>query len=105
MLRDVLIHTTEEQLKHKQRGNVPDGETPFWTVNGHPRQTEAGERIWFEAEGRLIATAEIVDVTDGRIWFEPLKQIDVEAPVDPPTRGFSYVDFNTAEVLGVNRDT
>lgn len=91
-MKDVLIHTTESSIAHKRRGNVPADETPFWTVSGTPRQTEPGCRIWFEADGELIATGEIVDVEAGRIWFEPLSEADGEPPVDPPSRGFTYVD-------------
>lgn len=92
MPRDVLIHTTESRIAHKRRENIEPGHTPFWEVNGTPRQTEPGQRIWFEADGRLIATAEILDVERGKLWFEPLRGVDAPAPVDPPTRGFTYVD-------------
>jgi len=92
MSRDVLIHADEERIAHKRRGNVPAGEQPFWSVNGTPRQTKPGRRIWFEADGELIATAPITTVEEGRIWFEPLVDADGEPPTEPPSRGFTYVD-------------
>ena len=97
MRNDVLIHTTESSIAHKRRGNVPSSETPFWTVSGTPRQTEPGCRIWFEADGELIATATITAVEEGAIWFEPLRDAEGEPPVEPPSRGFTYVDSEAFE--------
>ncbi|QIO25468.1 hypothetical protein [Haloarcula sp. JP-L23] len=89
---DVLVHTTDEQIDHKLRENVPDGHTCYWTVTGTPRQTRFGQRIWFETDGRIVAGGQIEGVETGRIWFSPLERVDVAPPTDPPTRGFTYIE-------------
>ncbi|WP_135306341.1 hypothetical protein [Haloarcula amylovorans] len=90
--QDVLVHTTDEQIAHKRRENVPDGYRCYWTVNGTPRRTRYGQRIWFETDGRIVAGGTIDGVETGRIWFSPLERVDIEPPTDPPTRGFTYID-------------
>jgi hypothetical protein len=90
--KHVLIHATEEQIDHKLQENVPDDHRCYWTVNGTPRQTRFGQHIWFENDGRIVAGGQIHHTEEGRIWFSPLEQVDLDLPTDPPTRGFTYVD-------------
>ncbi|WP_436348779.1 hypothetical protein [Natronorubrum sp. FCH18a] len=90
--KDVLIHTTAEQIDHKREGNVPDGHECHWTVNGTPQQTRVLQQIWFEVDGRIVAAGEIRGVETGRIWFTPLWDVDLEPPEDPPNQGFLYVE-------------
>ncbi|APX98530.1 hypothetical protein BB347_17630 (plasmid) [Natronorubrum daqingense] len=90
--KDVLVHTTEEQIDHKLEENVPDGHQCYWTVNGTPQQTRVLQRIWFEVDGRIVAAGEIRSVETGRIWFTPLWEVDLEPPREPPNQGFTYVD-------------
>ena len=96
MKSDVVIRSTADKLAHKWEGNVPADHECYWTVSGTPRQTTAGNRIWFVRENHAFATAEITDVEDGRIWFEPLRSVDMPMPEDAPTRGFRYI--NPAEI-------
>lgn len=91
-MKDVLISATEDAVEHKMVGEVQDGEMCYWTVHGTPRQTEAGRRVWFARDGRLFASGEITGVEDGRIWFAPLQSEDRDAPEDPPSRGFQYIE-------------
>lgn len=91
-MKDVLIRSSASAVEHKMAGEVPDGEVCYWSVHGTPRQTEPGCRIWFSRDGRLFASGEITGVEDGRIWFEPLQTEDRDAPEDPPSRGFQYIE-------------
>lgn len=95
-MNDVLIQTDTDELEHKLEGNVPDDEVCYWTVSGKPQRTTAGRDVLFTDGDRVIGRAEIVDVEDGRLWFEPVTPVDEELPTAPTTRGFKYVD--TAEV-------
>ena len=90
--QDVLVHASEEEIEHKLRENVPDGHECYWTVNGTPRQTRFGQRIWFEADGEIVAAGQIKRCETGRIWFTPLERVDAELPKEPPTRGFRYIE-------------
>jgi len=89
---DVLIHATDEEIDHKLAENVPDDHQCYWTVSGTPRQTRFGQRIWFETDGRIVAVGHVESVETGRIWFTPLKRVDVAVPTDPPNQGFMYLD-------------
>lgn len=89
---DVLIHAGAQDVNHKLKSNLAADEWAYWRVNGTPRQTEAGRRIWFEYNGRIHAWGEIVDLEDGRIYFDGAEQTDLPCPDDAPKRGFTYVD-------------
>ncbi|GGL70210.1 hypothetical protein [Halocalculus aciditolerans] len=90
--RDVHVHADLNAVEHKLAANLPADEVAFWTVNGMPRQTGAGARIVFSTNDRVVAEGEIVDVVDGRIWFDGLEETDGEVipAIQPPTRGFKY---------------
>ncbi|WP_455447835.1 hypothetical protein [Natrinema thermotolerans] len=89
---DVLVQTDRDALEHKMDGAVPVGHLPFWRVTGTPRRTEPGRAILFSDGQRVIARGVIAKLEEGRIWFNPLEDIDEELPDDPPSRGFKYVD-------------
>jgi hypothetical protein len=92
--RDVLIRAGANEIAHKWSTNVPADHDCYWTVNGTPRQTEPGQYVWFVSPtlARIYAYSEIVALEDGKLWFRPLKEVDLEAPKEPPTRGFTYCD-------------
>lgn len=90
--KDVLVAAGADQLAHKWAGTVPEGHDCYWRVNGTPRRTGEGRRIWFAREGRLFATADILAVEKGRIWFEPVHPVDLPSPAEAPTRGFAYIE-------------
>jgi hypothetical protein len=92
--RDVLIHAAREDILHKHEHRLDADEVAFWTVNGTPRHTGPGATIAFADGDVLIATGEIVDVTDGRIWFDELTAAAGAPPEEPPTRGFTYTDLD-----------
>ena len=91
---DVLIRASATKIAHKWATNVPAGHECYWTVNGTPRRTEPGRQIWFACPHTemIYAGATITKVEDGRIWFTPLRETDVEPPTEPPTRGFTYIE-------------
>jgi hypothetical protein len=90
--RDVHIHADRETLAHKLEKNLPDDEVAYWTVNGKPRQTGAGAKIYFSTADHVVARGEIIDVEEGRIWFDDLTEPDQETVpgIQPPRRGFKY---------------
>jgi len=94
MSKDVLIRAGANDIAHKWATNVPSGHECYWTVNGTPRQTEPGRRIWVVSPtlGDIFAWGEITKLEDGKIWFTPLRETHVEPPEQPPTRGFTYTD-------------
>lgn len=89
---DVLIHAGAQNLAHKWMENLGPDEEAFWRVNGTPRQTELGRRVWFEDNGTIFAWGEITALDDGRLWFDGARQTDVPCIDDAPTRGFTYID-------------
>lgn len=90
--KDVLVHASARDLAGKWAVNVASDERCYWRVSGTPKQTEAGRRIWFEDGGTIHAWGEIVEVTDGRIWFEAAYGTHLPCFDDAPTRGFTYIE-------------
>ena len=89
---DVFIHATREQIDEKLETNVPDDHYCYWTVNGTPRQTATGQRVWFETGGEIVAGARIVGLESGKLWFEPALETRFYPPKEPPERGFAYIE-------------
>lgn len=89
---DVLIHARAQDLAHKWAENLGPDEEAFWRVNGTPRQTDPGSRVWFEDNGTIYAWGEITALEDGRLWFDGARRTDVPCIDDAPTRGFTYVE-------------
>ena len=90
--QDVLIHASHSDVAHKHRPALAADEEAYWRVNGTPRQTEPGQRIWFEDHGRIHAWGLITALEDGRLWFDRARLVDLPCPEDAPTRGFTYVE-------------
>lgn len=92
--QDVLIQASPQDLAHKWADKVPDGNVCYWTVNGTPRRTEPGRRVYFASTSieDIYAWAEIVELEDGKIWFEPVQETHLPCLDDAPTRGFRYID-------------
>lgn len=88
---DVLIHAGSQDLAHKWTEKLAADEQAYWRVNGTPRQTEPGQRVWFEYNGTIHAWGEIVDLEDGRIWFDGAHEVHLPCLDDAPTRGFTYI--------------
>lgn len=91
-MSDILIQSDRDSLDHKMKGNVPEGHYCFWTVNGKPRNVEEGEKILFSDGDSVFAKGVIIDVREGEIRFDPLQEVDEENPVEPPSRGFKYIE-------------
>ena len=74
--------------------NVPAGHHCFCTVNGMPRQTDPGQYVWFVEPTleTIYAYGKITDLEDRKLCFEPLKETQLDAPKEPPTRGFTYCE-------------
>ena len=89
--KNVLIYADPLDVVHKRQGNVPDGHECYWTVNGTPRQTAPGASVLFTHGERVYASAKVVAVEEGRLWFTPLEGCDRKLPADPVTRGYKYV--------------
>lgn len=99
-MKDVLIYSDRETVAHKLEGEIPDHhDYCFWTVNGTPRQTEAGQSILFCDDDRVHARGQILAVLEGEIQFEPLEAVDEELPAEPVTRGFKYVSTEKYRVI------
>lgn len=92
MSNDVLIHAPATDLAHKWSENLGTDEIAYWRVTGTPRQTEPGQKVWFEYDGRIHSWATITDLADGRLYFDGAQQTDLPCPDDAPTRGFTYID-------------
>lgn len=90
--QDIIIHASAQDLGHKWVAKLGDDERAYWRVNGTPRQTEPGRRIWFEHNERIHAWGEIVELEDGRIWFDGARETHLPCLDDAPTRGFAYID-------------
>lgn len=91
-MNDVLIRAGASDLGHKWVETLGADERAYWRVNGTPRRTAAGRRVWFAHLDRIHAWGEITDLTDGRIWFDGAHQTDLPCLDDAPTRGFTYID-------------
>lgn len=91
-MSDILIRSDRQKVEHKMSGNVPDGHYCFWSVNGMPKRVEEGEMILFSDGESVFAKGVIIDVRDGEIRFDPLQEVDGENPIEPPSRGFKYVE-------------
>lgn len=89
---DVLIHAGPQDLAHKRVERLASDELAYWRVTGTPRQTKPGRRVWFEHNGTINAWGEIVELEDGRIWFDGAHETYVPCLDDAPTRGFTYID-------------
>lgn len=100
--QDVIIRASEEDVHHKvfdymdvERGEpYPRRSLAYWRVSGTPRRTGPGRAIMFSTDGETVDYfAPICTVEEGRIWFAFLQPVSFEAPKEPPTRGFTYVDW------------
>lgn len=102
--QDVLIRASRDDYEHKffddmeMDDDLPDPRRSlcYWSVHGEPQRTGPGRVIMFSDDGeRVDAYAPICYVEDGRIWFNPLwlAPQDTAVPTEPPTRGFTYVDW------------
>ena len=99
--KDVLISTTEEDIRHKvfdytdgkDLGGDPRRELAYWRVNGTPQHTGPGRMILFTTGNKKVDyAAPICTVENGRIWFDFLSPVNMELPEDAPTRGFTYTE-------------
>lgn len=90
--QDVLVHAPVTDVIHKHPTNLSSDEEAYWRVNGTPRQTETGRRIWFEYQDSIHAWGEITALEDGRIWFDAAHETYVPCLDNAPTRGFTYID-------------
>lgn len=92
---DVLISVSPSDLAGKWRANLTSEMRAYWRVSGTPRQTEPGRRVWFEStllEDTIFAWGEILDLTDGRLWFDAAHETHLPALDDAPSRGFTYIE-------------
>ena len=90
-MKNVLIQADRRKVKHKMKSEIPKGRLAFWSVKGKPRETGAGARIMFSDGERVFAESVILDVSKGKIEFDPLNPVNKPNPVEPPDRGFKYV--------------
>lgn len=90
--RDVLIYVPSiEDIRHKFESNLNDDEIAYWAVHGTPRQTGEGAAVLFSDGERVVATGDIVGVSENRLWMDHLERDDRPNPAEPTTRGFKYV--------------
>lgn len=69
----------------------------WWNVRGKPRQCEKGDKIFFSDGDEVFAEGTILQLNDGEIVFTPLKSASMENPVEPPSRGFKYIEDDEDE--------
>lgn len=96
---DVLVRAAPEEIEDKRRANIddPHGTECYWSVSGTPQRTGRGGAMLFHDGDGVWGVATITRVEDGRIWFRPIRDAPwAFEPVDPPTRGFAYVEADTA---------
>lgn len=91
-MSNILIQASKSDTKHKMKGNFPKSHYCFWSVNGRPKNVEVGEMVLFSDGDRVYAKGVVLSVKDGEIRFSPLQRVDEENPVEPPSRGFKYID-------------
>lgn len=111
-MKDVLIRADKDTIRKNLKSNVPEGQFCYRKIsNGTPRKTCAGMKIMFSDGDRIRGEGVILEVSDGRIQFDPLNQVSKPNPVEPPTEGykFKYVDPGdrgkyTIEFLGVEHE-
>ncbi len=61
----VCIPREEEHYVRSTKLNPISGlDRGFWTLSGHPKFTERGDRIWFCIFGEVVASARIINPCD-----------------------------------------
>ena len=94
-MQDVLLYATEETLEHKREGNLPEEHDHcYWELGRTPKKTEPGRQVLFANEEQVIARAEIIEIGDCEVRFEPLEFVrePLAGGVEPVKRNFRYID-------------
>jgi hypothetical protein len=98
-MKDLLIYCKIEKLAHKFKENIKPNHYCYWTTNRQPKRNI--NRVWFSDGDHIYATGRFLGVEkppieqpDNTLWlkFEPLTRVTLKEPVDPPIRGWKYID-------------
>lgn len=90
-MKDLLFQMSEEWIK-KHLQSKHEGRFIKLDVKEHPELTGKGRKVLFSDGDRVIGEAELKEVNDDEIRFEPLTGVNRPNPERPQENGFKYAD-------------
>ena len=90
-MKDLLFQMDEDWVKKHLRGKY-DGRFIKLDVKEHPELTGKGQMVLFSTGDQVVGEAELKEVDQDEIRFEPLKPVSRPNPEQPQENGFKYVD-------------
>lgn len=89
--KDLLFQMEEDWVK-KHLERQYDGRFVRLPVNEYPELTGEGRKVLFSDGDRVIGEAELKEVDEDEIRFEPLTGVNRPNPERPQENGYKYVD-------------
>lgn len=90
-MKDLLFQRSEDWIKERIQGNHK-GRFVKIDVREHPELTGQGQKVLFSTGDKVIGEAELKEVDEDEIRFEPLTVVSRPNPKQPKENKYEYVD-------------